>query len=124
MRDKEAIEAERKNLARTLEKQAKAVDHFTELEKQLDTQKVIVLILVHGNPILQALLFRLSSRMSYFLLEKPMKLLRRGLFVLKGKILNCKRSLRLRGRDQTKYASSVYFFGILFIYFSADCSNG
>ena len=44
MRDKEAIEAERKNLARTLEKQGKAVDHFTELEKQLETQKVIVLI--------------------------------------------------------------------------------
>jgi E3 ubiquitin-protein ligase BRE1 len=51
MRDKEAIEAERKNLARTLEKQGKAVDHFTELEKQLETQKVIVLILVHRNPI-------------------------------------------------------------------------
>jgi E3 ubiquitin-protein ligase BRE1 len=44
MRDKEAIEAERKNLARTLEKQGKAVDHFTELEKQLETQKVIVSI--------------------------------------------------------------------------------
>jgi len=44
MRDKEAIEAERKNLARTLEKQGKAVDHFTELEKQLETQKVIISI--------------------------------------------------------------------------------
>jgi len=42
MRDKEAIEAERKNLARTLEKQGKAVDHFTELEKQLETQKTIL----------------------------------------------------------------------------------
>lgn len=41
MRDKEAIEAERKNLARTLEKQGKAVDRFTELEKLLETQKVI-----------------------------------------------------------------------------------
>ena len=49
MRDKEAIEAERKNLARTLEKQGKAVDHFTELEKQLETQKVAVSISVHGN---------------------------------------------------------------------------
>jgi E3 ubiquitin-protein ligase BRE1 len=44
MRDKEAIEAERKNLARTLEKQGKAVDRFTELEKILETQKVIVSI--------------------------------------------------------------------------------
>lgn len=50
MRDKEAIEAERKNLARTLEKQGKVVDHFTELEKQLETQKVVALVLVLGNP--------------------------------------------------------------------------
>ena len=51
MRDKEAIEAERKNLARTLEKQGKAVDHFAELEKQLETQKVILSIQVHDNAI-------------------------------------------------------------------------
>jgi E3 ubiquitin-protein ligase BRE1 len=44
MRDKEAIEAERKNLARTLEKQGKVVDHFNELEKQLERQKVTVSI--------------------------------------------------------------------------------
>ena len=38
-----------------------------------------------------------------------MTFLRTELFVLKKKILNCKRSLRLRRRDQTKYASSIYF---------------
>ncbi|KAF9568023.1 BRE1-domain-containing protein [Agrocybe pediades] len=38
MRDKEAIENERKNLARTLEKQGKAVDRLTDIEKHLKTQ--------------------------------------------------------------------------------------
>ena len=50
MRDKEGIEAQRKNLPRTLEKHGKAVDHFTELEKQLETQKVIALVLVAWQP--------------------------------------------------------------------------
>ncbi|PPQ99442.1 hypothetical protein CVT24_005249 [Panaeolus cyanescens] len=38
MRDKEAVDNERKNLARTLEKQSKVVDRLTEVEKQLRHQ--------------------------------------------------------------------------------------
>jgi len=41
MRDKEAIENERKNLSRTLEKQGKAVDRLTDVEKHLKAQMVI-----------------------------------------------------------------------------------
>lgn len=40
MRDKEAIENERKNLARTLEKQGLVVDRATDLEKSLRMQLV------------------------------------------------------------------------------------
>lgn len=42
MRDKEAIENERKNLVRTLEKQGKAVDRLTDVEKHLRIQMVIL----------------------------------------------------------------------------------
>ncbi|KAF9049980.1 BRE1 E3 ubiquitin ligase-domain-containing protein [Panaeolus papilionaceus] len=38
MRDKEAVDNERKNLVRTLEKQSKVVDRLTEVEKQLRHQ--------------------------------------------------------------------------------------
>ncbi|KAF8160794.1 BRE1 E3 ubiquitin ligase-domain-containing protein [Crassisporium funariophilum] len=38
MRDKEAIETERKNLARTVEKQGKAVERLTEVEQHLKLQ--------------------------------------------------------------------------------------
>jgi E3 ubiquitin-protein ligase BRE1 len=38
MRDKDAIENERKNLARTVEKQGKAVDRLTDAEKQYKNQ--------------------------------------------------------------------------------------
>jgi hypothetical protein len=40
MRDKEAIETERKNLSRNLEKQAKAVERLVETEKNLTNQVV------------------------------------------------------------------------------------
>lgn len=40
MRDKEAVDNERKNLVRTLEKQSKVVDRLTEVEKQLRHQLV------------------------------------------------------------------------------------
>ena len=40
MRDKEAIESERKNLARTLEKQGKVVDRLVDVEKHLKSQLV------------------------------------------------------------------------------------
>lgn len=40
MRDKEAIENERKNLVRTLERQGKAVDRLTDVEKHLRFQMV------------------------------------------------------------------------------------
>jgi E3 ubiquitin-protein ligase BRE1 len=40
MRDKEAIETERKNLSRTIEKQGKAVDRFTDVEKSMRAQAV------------------------------------------------------------------------------------
>lgn len=44
--------------------------------------------------------------------------LRRRLFVLKGRILNCKRSLRLRGQDQPKYALYIYFFSYVVLFIS------
>lgn len=40
MRDKEAIETERKNLSRNLEKQAKVIEKLLESEKHL-TQQVV-----------------------------------------------------------------------------------
>lgn len=40
MRDKEAIETERKNISRNLEKQAKVVEKLSESEKNLSTQVV------------------------------------------------------------------------------------
>lgn len=40
MRDKEAVEVERKNLARTVEKQLKAVEKLAESEKNLLAQVV------------------------------------------------------------------------------------
>lgn len=40
MRDKDAIENERKNLVRTVEKQGKAVDRLTDAEKQYKNQIV------------------------------------------------------------------------------------
>lgn len=40
MRDKEAVETERKNLARNLEKQAKAVERLMVSEKSLSAQVV------------------------------------------------------------------------------------
>lgn len=40
MRDKDAIENERKNLARTVEKQGKAVDRLTDVEKHYRNQMV------------------------------------------------------------------------------------
>jgi len=42
MRDKDAIENERKNLARTVEKQGKAVDRLTDAEKQYKNQIVSI----------------------------------------------------------------------------------
>jgi E3 ubiquitin-protein ligase BRE1 len=43
MRDKEAIEAERKNIARNLEKQAKVVERLVETEKNLTGQVVSII---------------------------------------------------------------------------------
>jgi E3 ubiquitin-protein ligase BRE1 len=43
MRDKEAIETERKNISRNLEKQAKAVERLVETEKNLANQAVSIL---------------------------------------------------------------------------------
>lgn len=40
MRDKEAIETERKNIVRNLEKQAKAVERLVETERNLGAQVV------------------------------------------------------------------------------------
>jgi E3 ubiquitin-protein ligase BRE1 len=40
MRDKEAIEVERKTLSRTLEKQGKLLDRLTDVEKHLRAQLV------------------------------------------------------------------------------------
>lgn len=40
MRDKEALENERKNLARNLEKQAKVVERLTDSEKNLSNRIV------------------------------------------------------------------------------------
>jgi E3 ubiquitin-protein ligase BRE1 len=40
MRDKEAIETERKNLSRNMEKQAKVIEKLVESEKNLSTQVV------------------------------------------------------------------------------------
>lgn len=40
MRDKEAIEAERKNISRNLEKQAKAIELLVESERGLSAQVV------------------------------------------------------------------------------------
>jgi E3 ubiquitin-protein ligase BRE1 len=40
MRDKEAVEAERKNLARNAEKQAKLIDKLMETEENLTSQLV------------------------------------------------------------------------------------
>jgi E3 ubiquitin-protein ligase BRE1 len=42
MRDKEAIEAERKNIARNLEKQAKVVERLVESERSLTGQVVSI----------------------------------------------------------------------------------
>jgi len=42
MRDKDAIENERKNLARTIEKQGKAVDRLTDVEKHYRNQMVSI----------------------------------------------------------------------------------
>jgi len=42
MRDKDAIENERKNLARTIEKQGKAVVRLTDVEKQYKNQMVSI----------------------------------------------------------------------------------
>jgi len=46
MRDKEAIETERKNLSRTIEKQGKAVDRFTDVEKSMRAQAVSSLVIL------------------------------------------------------------------------------
>jgi len=40
MRDKEAVESERKNISRNLEKQAKAVERLVDSEKSLTAQVV------------------------------------------------------------------------------------
>jgi E3 ubiquitin-protein ligase BRE1 len=40
MRDKESVEMERKNLSRHSEKQAKAVEHLVETERNLSAQIV------------------------------------------------------------------------------------
>lgn len=40
MRDKEAIEAERKNLARNLEKQGKLIERLVDTERNLSAQVV------------------------------------------------------------------------------------
>jgi len=46
MRDKEAIETERKNLARNIEKQVKLVERLVDAEKNLTGQLVSCLFLV------------------------------------------------------------------------------
>lgn len=44
MREKEAIEAERKSIARNLEKQAKAIEKLVETERSLVSQTVGLII--------------------------------------------------------------------------------
>ena len=46
MRDKEAIETERKNISRNLEKQAKAIERLVESEKNLTAQVVSYYLLI------------------------------------------------------------------------------
>jgi diphthamide synthase (EF-2-diphthine--ammonia ligase) len=48
MREKEAVEAERRNLARIQEKQAKTIEKLLEAEKNLQSQVVRNLIPVGG----------------------------------------------------------------------------
>jgi E3 ubiquitin-protein ligase BRE1 len=58
MRDKEAVETERKNISRNLEKQAKAIERLVESEKNLTAQVV------------SSYLSIFSLLTIYFLLEK------------------------------------------------------
>ncbi|KAF8973107.1 BRE1 E3 ubiquitin ligase-domain-containing protein [Flammula alnicola] len=65
MRDKDAIEAERKALARTLEKQGKVVDRLTDAEKQLRNH---LLALEKENAVLRKLIESLKDKI--YRLEK------------------------------------------------------
>jgi E3 ubiquitin-protein ligase BRE1 len=49
MRDKEAIENERKNLSRNLEKQAKVVERLVDSEKMLTAQIVSICSVAQGD---------------------------------------------------------------------------
>ncbi|KIK09930.1 hypothetical protein K443DRAFT_671248 [Laccaria amethystina LaAM-08-1] len=59
MRDKEAIETERKNLSRTIEKQGKAVDRFTDVEKSMRAQAGVM---EKENVLLKKMVDVLNSR--------------------------------------------------------------
>jgi E3 ubiquitin-protein ligase BRE1 len=45
MRDKEAIDNERKNLSRNVEKQGKTLDRFMDTERNLSAQVVSIFLL-------------------------------------------------------------------------------
>ncbi|KAF9482162.1 BRE1-domain-containing protein [Pholiota conissans] len=68
MRDKEAIEIERKNLTRTLEKQGKVVDRLTDAEKHLRTQ---LAALEKENVALKKLIDQLKTKLSHMEKELP-----------------------------------------------------
>ena len=63
MRDKEAIDIERKNVIRNLEKQAKVIDRLVECEKNLNTQVVSCVILVSQSMLTRSLRVNLKRRL-------------------------------------------------------------
>lgn len=83
MRDKEALENERKNLARNLEKQAKVVERLTDSEKNLSNrivsafQWIFTCLLVSDSNVLVRLI--LKERIMHF-----------------GRPSNCKRTEQIR----------------------------
>lgn len=84
MRDKEAIESERKNLARTLEKQGKVVDRLVDVEKHLKSQ--LVSLQSHNlNPI--NMMSRISLKRRIWLSKGILKASRIRLFGRKRKYL-------------------------------------
>ena len=102
MREKEAIDNERKLLTKTVEKQGKVIDRFNEIEKQLKSQIVCYSAIPH----------RSELKENQGVLEKESLVQRKYIETLKDRLLRLDKEnpeLRLQLDEEKKRVHEVRF---------------